>query len=83
MMDNREQQQRERAYKIWEDAGRPHGLHDDHWNKAEEQHEMTEQESDDVTKVNQEADREFADHGTNDVTDTVPSSAIKQARKTK
>ncbi|WP_275783730.1 DUF2934 domain-containing protein [Pararhizobium gei] len=59
-MDDREQQQRERAYKIWEDEGRPEGAHDDHWRRAEDQHELTEQESEDVTKVNQEADDPFA-----------------------
>ena len=75
-MDGREKRIHERAYKIWEDEGRPDGQHDDHWKKAEVQHEMTEQESEDVTKVNQEADRARADRGTNDVTDTVPSSAI-------
>jgi hypothetical protein len=59
-MNDREQQQRERAYKIWEDEGRPEGAHEDHWRRAEDQHELTEQQSDDVTKVNQEADDEFA-----------------------
>ncbi|MDH4439098.1 MAG: DUF2934 domain-containing protein [Rhizobium sp.] len=59
-MDDREQLRRERAYKIWEDEGRPEGAHDDHWKRAEDQHELTEQESEDVTKVNQEAAEEFA-----------------------
>jgi hypothetical protein len=59
-MNEKEQQQRERAYKIWEDEGRPEGAHEDHWRRAEEQHELDEQASDDVTKVNQEADDEFA-----------------------
>lgn len=55
-MDNREQQRRERAYKLWEDEGRPEGAHEDHWQRAEDQHELTEQQSDNVTKVNQRAD---------------------------
>ena len=59
-MVDKEQQQRERAYKIWEDEGRPEGLHDEHWKRAEEQHKLAEQESEDVTKVNQEADDKFA-----------------------
>ncbi|KAA0968890.1 DUF2934 domain-containing protein [Aureimonas fodinaquatilis] len=59
-MDDREQQRRERAYKIWEDEGRPTGAHEDHWKRAHDPHELTEQESEDVIKVNQEADREFS-----------------------
>ncbi len=62
-MDDNEQQRRERAYKIWEDEGRPEGAHEEHWRRAEEQHELTEQESEDVTKVNQELDDEFAKGG--------------------
>ena len=60
-MDDREQQLRERAYKIWEDEGRPAGAHEDHWRRAQNQHELTEQESEDVIKVNQEADKAFAE----------------------
>jgi hypothetical protein len=26
---------RERAYQLWEDEGRPHGRHDEHWFQAE------------------------------------------------
>jgi hypothetical protein len=59
-MNDREQQQRERAYKIWQDEGRPEGAHEDHWKRAEDQHQLTEHVSDDLTKVNQEADDEFA-----------------------
>ncbi len=62
-MDDNEQQRRERAYKIWEDEGRPEGAHEEHWRRAGEQHELTEQESEDVTKVNQELDDEFAKGG--------------------
>jgi len=77
-MDDREQQRRERAYKLWEDEGRPEGAHDDHWQRAEDQHELTEQESDDVTKVNQEVDDKFAseDGGSENAADTKPPSAI-------
>ena len=56
-MDDKEQRLRDRAYKIWEDAGRPDGSHEDHWKQAEEQHDLTEQESEEVTKVNQDADK--------------------------
>lgn len=33
-MDDREQKIRERAHAIWEQAGRPDGRHDDHWDQA-------------------------------------------------
>lgn len=77
-MVDKEQQRRERAYKIWEDEGRPEGAHDDHWRRAEEQHELTEQESDDVTKVNQEVDDEFTkdDGKTETAADIKPPSAV-------
>jgi hypothetical protein len=77
-MVDKEQQRRERAYKIWEDEGRPAGAHDDHWRRAEEQHELTEQESDDVTKVNQEVDDEFAkdDESIETAADIKPPSAV-------
>ncbi|KQS75193.1 hypothetical protein ASG25_20760 [Rhizobium sp. Leaf384] len=76
-MDDREQQRRERAYRIWEDEGRPEGSHDDHWKRAEGQHELTEQESEDVTQVNQQADNEFAgDDKTEAVAVARPPSAV-------
>ncbi|TNM61564.1 DUF2934 domain-containing protein [Aliirhizobium smilacinae] len=77
-MVDKEQQRRERAYKIWEDEGRLEGAHDDHWRRAEEQHELTEQESDDVTKVNQEVDDKFAkdDGNTETAADIKPPSAV-------
>lgn len=56
---DREQQRRLRAYKIWEDEGRPEGLHEDHWRRAEEQHEATEAEAAEVTDVNQHASDQF------------------------
>lgn len=77
-MIDKEQQQRERAYKIWEDEGRPEGLHDEHWRRAEDRHELTEQESEDVTKVNQQADDKFArdDQTTGSATDLRPASTV-------
>ena len=50
-MSDREQRQRERAYRIWEDEGRIDGRHLDHWQLAEDQHEATEQVADDVEDV--------------------------------
>jgi Ran GTPase-activating protein (RanGAP) involved in mRNA processing and transport len=49
-MDKREQQQRERADKIWEDEGRVDGSHVDDWRRAEDQHEETEREADEEIK---------------------------------
>nr|WP_314093640.1 DUF2934 domain-containing protein [uncultured Shinella sp.] len=62
-MKDTEQQRRQRAYKIWEDKGRPEGAHEDHWRRADEQDGLSEQQSEDVTKVNEEADEEFAKGG--------------------
>ena len=59
-MVDQEQRQRERAYKIWEDEGRPDGQHADHWRRAGEEGQLSDQEADDVTRVNQQADDEFA-----------------------
>ncbi|TCL87297.1 hypothetical protein C8J38_1312 [Rhizobium sp. PP-WC-2G-219] len=55
-----DEQKRERAYRIWEDEGRPEGRHDDHWKRAGER-ALADQVSEDVTKTNQEADQDFAD----------------------
>jgi hypothetical protein len=77
-MEDTEQRRRERAYKIWEEEGRPDGAHDDHWQRAEDHGELSEQGSEDVTKVNQEADDEFANGGKANKTaaDMLPPSAI-------
>jgi len=56
---DRDQERRERAYKIWEDEGRPDGQHDDHWQRAEDQHEATEREVADVTEANERANDSF------------------------
>jgi len=74
---DREQQQRERAYKIWEDEGRPEGQHEDHWRRAEEQHEAAEQDAADITKANQDAADEFnGDENSGLATDIRPPSTI-------
>jgi hypothetical protein len=59
-MDDREQRQRERAYQLWEAEGRQHGAPENHWQRAEDQHELPEQESEDVTEANQIADDPIA-----------------------
>ncbi|MDP9840051.1 hypothetical protein J2T09_004831 [Neorhizobium huautlense] len=77
-MTDREQEQRERAYKIGEDEGRPDGAHDHHWKRAERAGDLVAQETDDVTKVNQQADDEFAnsDWGHNNAADVRPPSTV-------
>lgn len=44
-MADREQELRNRAYAIWEREGRPHGEHDEHWKRAQEEHEATDKEA--------------------------------------
>jgi hypothetical protein len=56
---DRDQERRERAYKIWENEGRPEGRHEDHWQRAEDQHEATEKEAAEVTEANEHASDEF------------------------
>ena len=34
MADDREERVRQRAYLLWEQEGRPHGRHEDHWHQA-------------------------------------------------
>lgn len=51
-MDDRDQKVREYAYKIWEDEGRPDGNHEDHWRRAEQQHDVSEQEATEETDEN-------------------------------
>jgi hypothetical protein len=34
MVDDREEQRRQRAYALWEQEGRPDGRHDMHWQQA-------------------------------------------------
>ncbi|ASW10732.1 DUF2934 domain-containing protein [Rhizobium sp. 11515TR] len=45
-MNDDEAKRRERAYRIWEQEGRPEGRDLDHWQRAEEQHQETEREAD-------------------------------------
>ena len=35
MSDDRSRHIQQRAYAIWEQQGRPHGRHEDHWRQAE------------------------------------------------
>ncbi|EYD78083.1 Acyl-CoA dehydrogenase [Rubellimicrobium mesophilum DSM 19309] len=37
MADDREERIRERAYRLWEQEGRPHGRHEDHWHQASQE----------------------------------------------
>ncbi len=76
-MGNKEQDQRERAYKIWENEGRPEGAHEDHWRRGEEM-KLSKQQADDVTTANQEADDEFAggDESSQNAADIRPPSTV-------
>ncbi|MDR7144908.1 DUF2934 domain-containing protein [Rhizobium sp. BE258] len=55
---DKDQERRERAYRIWEDEGRPHGKHDDHWQRAEDQHVQAKPMR---TEANKHASEEFND----------------------
>lgn len=37
MEQNKDDEIRSRAYRIWEDEGRPEGRHDDHWERARQE----------------------------------------------
>ena len=73
-MSEEEQHQREKAYKLWEDEGRPEGRHDDHWKRAGEPEQLADQVSEDVTKTNQQADQEFAGDGN----ESTPATDLRQ-----
>lgn len=74
-MEDREQKQRERAYKIWEEEGRQEGRDLDHWHRAAEKHQADEDEAADVTQANQEADEAFNNEdGDRAATDLRPPS---------
>lgn len=36
MVEDREEQRRQKAYALWEEEGRPEGRHDAHWQQADE-----------------------------------------------
>jgi hypothetical protein len=55
---DKDQERRERAYRIWEDEGRPHGKHDDHWQRSEDQHAQAKPMR---TEANKHASEEFND----------------------
>ncbi len=54
-MDNSQESRRERAYRLWEEEGRPEGRHLDHWQRAENQHEETEKEADKALAIEAKA----------------------------
>ncbi|TIX90657.1 DUF2934 domain-containing protein [Rhizobium sp. P44RR-XXIV] len=57
-MDNSEESRRERAYRIWEEEGRPEGRDLDHWQRAEDQHEETEKEADEALAIEAKAKKD-------------------------
>lgn len=59
-MDSSEENHRERAYRLWEQEGRPEGRHLDHWQRAEDQHEETEKEADEALAIEAKAKKASA-----------------------
>lgn len=58
---DREQQQRERAYQIWEEEGRPSDKHEDHWERAgRESRSSPPDDADAITEANETANAQFA-----------------------
>ncbi|EKF61628.1 hypothetical protein QWE_00460 [Agrobacterium albertimagni AOL15] len=57
---DREQQQRERAYQIWEEEGRPSDKHEDHWERAGRATPSSPDEADAITEANEAASAQFA-----------------------
>lgn len=45
-MDDKQQKIRQRAYELWENEGRLHGAHDEHWRRAQAEHDATHQQAD-------------------------------------
>jgi hypothetical protein len=67
----REHRVRERAYKIWEEQGRPGGQHDDHWHQAN-------REIDDETEIEELADAEHdTSQGSSDLTSTAAAEPAR------
>lgn len=58
-MSDTEDQRRERAYRIWEQEGRPEGRQLEHWHMAEDDGEATEKQAAEITEANQDASDEF------------------------
>lgn len=71
---DKEQTRRERAYKIWEDEGRPEDKHEDHWRQAEDQDEATAKEAADVTQANERASQEDGGRNSGSPVDRPPST---------
>lgn len=60
---DREQEQRERAYQIWEEEGRPFDKHEEHWERAGRDTGLSAKEADEVTEANEVANSRFAGEG--------------------
>ena len=70
-MIDREQDQRERAYRIWENEGRPEGRHAEHWQQAEDKDAAV-----DVTEANEEASEAFNDGKSGQMGEIKPPSTV-------
>jgi hypothetical protein len=77
-MNDDDQKQRERAYKIWESEGRAEGKHLEHWQRAEQHHEATEEEAAAITEANEAASSKFRGEASaeGEATDIRPPSTI-------
>jgi peptidoglycan hydrolase CwlO-like protein len=77
-MVTKEEKVRQLAYKIWEEEGRKTGLHNDHWLRAEKEHELTEQQAEEATKANEQIDEAFSEENrsTNAAADIRPPSVL-------
>ncbi len=78
-MEDREQQQRERAYRIWEQEGRQEGRDLDHWHRAAEQGQDNDSEAADVTQANQDANDAFNGQKGGRVEPDMPPPSISSA----
>ena len=54
-----EQEQRERAYKLWEEEGRPTGKHDEHWARASQGSDVSAPQAEEITEANKAANERF------------------------
>jgi hypothetical protein len=72
-MIDREQDQRERAYRIWENEGRPEGRHAEHWQQAEDEDAAA-----DATEANVEASEAFNDRKSGQMDEIRPPSTVAQ-----
>lgn len=83
-MDNdRNQNLRERAYRIWEDQGRPEGRHEDHWHEAERSFEGEVPEPSEKNPAAKAPRRSAGPKAANGAAETAPSPKPSRRRSAK